>query len=223
MSWAHLPSLAAVTALLAASPAALQGASFDCGKATSRVDRIICSSDTLSHLDESLAEEYRSALARSADAGRIKSEQRAWIKSRNGCADAACFEQAYRSRLDALRPVPPRASPAPALEGATRPYQPYPGEGDAAVSQNENGEQLYVTAATILGYDHDRLFTSKGDFFWAPSMPARRVDAMSSMAEGLQGRQARITYSKMPGKSERTECMVEGLARSVSLFDRSTR
>ncbi len=42
-----------------------QAASFDCGKAKTRVEKLICANAELSKLDEQLSREYKAALERS--------------------------------------------------------------------------------------------------------------------------------------------------------------
>src|SRR5688572_18119262 len=59
-------------------------ASFDCATATQPVEKLICSDAELSKLDEEMARAYSDAIARlsSADAPALKSNQRAWLKTR---------------------------------------------------------------------------------------------------------------------------------------------
>ncbi len=216
MQWRTWLPAPVTMALLAALAAESSAASFDCGKANSRIDKIICSDENLSRLDDTLATEYKKTLSLTAHPDKAKLEQRAWVKSRNACADRACVEQAYRARIEALRSQQPQAHPEQSRE--PRAYQPYAGEADTSAGNNENGDPMFVTTAVILDHDNFRLVTNKGDFFWAPWMAAKKVDAMERMAAGLKGREARITYSKGMGKSETTECTVEGIARNIGFF-----
>lgn len=66
--------------VLAVSPAL--GASFDCTKATSPREKLICSDATASSDDDDMAEFYRSALGRLSGDGRqlLIAEQRAWLR-----------------------------------------------------------------------------------------------------------------------------------------------
>jgi len=52
---------------LLALPAVAAGASFDCAKASTRIERLICSSPALSELDTKVAKRYGEALVRSPD------------------------------------------------------------------------------------------------------------------------------------------------------------
>ncbi len=62
--------------------AATQAASFDCGKATSKMERLVCSDPQLSSLDEALAKEYKLARARLSPSASIKfvGSQRSWLR-----------------------------------------------------------------------------------------------------------------------------------------------
>ena len=61
-------------------PSVIFAASFDCGKATSEVEKIICSDDELSKLDESLNKAYLQALEWKDIKNRIIKSQRQWLK-----------------------------------------------------------------------------------------------------------------------------------------------
>lgn len=78
-------------------------ASFDCAKAGTSIEKLICSDNQLSELDSQLAETYALARTQSSNSDQIKSEQRDWLKNvRNRCADIDCFRSAYTARLSAL-------------------------------------------------------------------------------------------------------------------------
>lgn len=79
-----------------------QAASFDCGKATTKVEKLICADAELSKLDEELNIAYKSALQDEKHADAIKQTQKRWMKERSGCTDAACVKGAYGVRLSSL-------------------------------------------------------------------------------------------------------------------------
>jgi uncharacterized protein len=79
-----------------------QGASFDCSKATTRIEKMICADAELSKIDEELASAYNEALKKVSDPAALKREQQVWLKERNACTDAACVKQVYESRLQGL-------------------------------------------------------------------------------------------------------------------------
>ncbi len=59
----------------------VQSASFDCSKATSEVEKLICGDDELSKLDESLNTACLQALKRTDTKKQIIEIQRLWLKS----------------------------------------------------------------------------------------------------------------------------------------------
>ncbi len=85
-----------------------QATSFDCAKAASGVEKLICGSAKLSELDDALDIAYKEARTNSSqeEFRRLVSDQRQWLKeSRNNCGDTACLEQAYLSRVNAIKQV----------------------------------------------------------------------------------------------------------------------
>jgi uncharacterized protein len=80
----------------------IHAASFDCGKAASEIEKIICGNDELSRLDESLNKAYLKALEWKDIKNRIIKSQRQWLKVRNACKDAECLKTAYETRIKEL-------------------------------------------------------------------------------------------------------------------------
>ncbi len=83
-----------------------QAASFDCGKAGTKVEKLICADQELSKLDEDLASAYGSALAQADKPDTLKQAQKTWLKLRNTCTDQTCIKRAYESRLQAITITP---------------------------------------------------------------------------------------------------------------------
>ncbi|MGZ5028689.1 MAG: ankyrin repeat domain-containing protein [Methylobacter sp.] len=92
-------------------------ASFDCSKAKTNIEKLICGNQQLSEFDSKLEETYLSQRKKAnpveengqkqsnADEDRLVAEQKHWLKhTRNACSDEACLKQAYSSRIDALDP-----------------------------------------------------------------------------------------------------------------------
>lgn len=74
--------------------------SFDCRKAASAAEKLICADRALAALDEQLARAFAAARAR-GDVDVVN--QRAWLKDVRGrCADAACLTEVYRARIEGL-------------------------------------------------------------------------------------------------------------------------
>lgn len=77
--------------------------SFDCTKASTGPERLICSSKELSEFDVKLGQLYSSALVTSMDKEAFKNESRVWLKSvRNACSDVVCMAEAYKQRIAQL-------------------------------------------------------------------------------------------------------------------------
>ncbi|TCV74179.1 MULTISPECIES: lysozyme inhibitor LprI family protein [Methylomonas] len=80
-------------------------ASFDCNKVQSKIERKICSDQSLSKLDDELSIIYRKVLDRISIPGQIKAEQSIWLKKRNQCLDIPCIHTEYQQRIDDLNKV----------------------------------------------------------------------------------------------------------------------
>lgn len=78
-------------------------ASFDCGKAESAVEKMICLDDFLSNEDERLSLIYTRLMKISEDHKNLKTEQIFWLKNlRNKCKDCTCLRDSYKNRIDYL-------------------------------------------------------------------------------------------------------------------------
>lgn len=77
-------------------------ASFDCKKATSNTEKMICADIELSASDEYLAVFYKRAMAIAPDQNRLKQEQRAWLREVALCKEPVCARKLYYSRINAL-------------------------------------------------------------------------------------------------------------------------
>lgn len=78
-------------------------AGFDCAKASSAVEKMICADTQLSVLDSSLKNAYQQALSNTATPADLKTEQQYWLQEvRDACKDNACLTRVYHLRLDQL-------------------------------------------------------------------------------------------------------------------------
>ena len=89
--------------------------SFDCSKASSQVESLICDDAALMLLDRNMHQTYQDAIAsaKSLDVGSevalktLKAYQRGWIKGRNDCWKAtdvaACVKANYQNRISELQ------------------------------------------------------------------------------------------------------------------------
>jgi uncharacterized protein len=87
--------------------AAAHAASFDCAKAATPTEKLICSNQRISDLDEYLGRYYLTARAEvGRGAACLAPNQRDWLRTvRNVCKDAACLERVYLKRLAELDPL----------------------------------------------------------------------------------------------------------------------
>ncbi|WP_297803371.1 hypothetical protein [uncultured Brevundimonas sp.] len=99
------PAASAPAAATASQPTTVRGQSarrasqfqpsFDCARASTRVEHLICGNESLSRLDRQMAAVYRAerndpnALAR----------QRAWLQKRNACTTEECLHDVYALRV----------------------------------------------------------------------------------------------------------------------------
>ncbi len=77
-------------------------ASFDCRRAATETEKLICNDPQLSRSDEEMAASYRHALKAASDPAVIKKQQREWLAAVQHCSDASCLKDAYASRMAQL-------------------------------------------------------------------------------------------------------------------------
>lgn len=79
----------------------LYGASFQCSNVTQTVEKLICSDEELSLLDDELAAKYAEPTDYPEER---KIAQRRWLRERrNRCADIQCLKKAYEARIYELK------------------------------------------------------------------------------------------------------------------------
>lgn len=78
-------------------------ASFDCSRAASKIEMLICSTPETADADRRLAAVYSAARAKSNDPNALKADQRNWlVNERNACSDAACLLNVTEARIQKL-------------------------------------------------------------------------------------------------------------------------
>lgn len=148
-------SLRALVWLAAFLP--ITAAAFDCSKAGTAVEKLICNDPILTSLDESLNAAYRAILVTHENDKAVRVEQRRWLKDvRNACADADCLRAAYSDRVsDIERDV--HEHPEAATCGIKTPERP---GGHCPVSvvcgRNRDDSIIQAVADQCVGADrHD--------------------------------------------------------------------
>lgn len=83
--------------MLVALSTQVLAASFDCIKASSETEKLICADPELSALDMLMTEKYLSI-----EDSKPIAEQRSWLSQRNKCDEKACLKEAIINRIDEL-------------------------------------------------------------------------------------------------------------------------
>ncbi|MFO0991147.1 MAG: MliC family protein [Hyphomicrobiales bacterium] len=105
MAFVRLCIPAVAFAALLSPSAFAADASFDCSKATQKIEKLVCGDDQLATLDRSLAADFKKAMEQvsGADQAELRASQAKWIDSRNACGEdadpKACTLQSYKTRI----------------------------------------------------------------------------------------------------------------------------
>lgn len=122
-------------------------ASFDCGKAQSKVEKLICDSHQLSALDENFDKLYKAAQDNynPDEKQQLVSEQKQWLKnSRNKCSDEPCLVQTYSSRIESIKSIRPINDNEPFIKTNILVKNPAPvGQGYPLIGHSINGDLVY--------------------------------------------------------------------------------
>lgn len=145
-------TFAAILLLGLSSAASAQ--SFDCKKAQTRVEKMICADAGLRELDEHLGRYYaagRMELERAESC--LRTDQMQWLKTtRDACTDASCLKTAYLNRLGELDALQPGAT---AIKNITLPAVPAlvwvigPAADQAAAPPNAKASPLEATGRIV--------------------------------------------------------------------------
>lgn len=85
-------------------------ASYDCQKAGSAVEKMICNEQELSIKDSYLSLLYNQ-LSNTASSSQLTESQKQWLKERNRCQSPSCLANAYDQRINALVALLPASQP----------------------------------------------------------------------------------------------------------------
>jgi uncharacterized protein len=88
--------------LLALFSTLAHSASFDCKKASAPVERLICSDQDLSALDNTMAELFTLEVESTEASTAMKKAQKTWLSARNTCRYVECAKLQYEARLQVL-------------------------------------------------------------------------------------------------------------------------
>lgn len=73
-------------------------ASFNCAKASTAVEGMICGNEELAALDVRVAAAYKALRSSAEDKEGVKKDQQAWLKERNACRSTECLVASYSDR-----------------------------------------------------------------------------------------------------------------------------
>lgn len=129
------------------------GASFNCGKARSQMEKLICSDENLSKLDEELNVTYKQAVNVSNAKMVIVQWQREWLRSYEvtGCKDARCLMGAFASRIVMLKRVASEGESSATWNGKYVRF--FNGKKDSDSSSlllvGLSGNQVYISGTSL--------------------------------------------------------------------------
>lgn len=127
-----------------------QAASFDCAKAATNVEKLVCKTPGLSKADEELSAVYKQAVAVALIADFVKKEQRGWIARRNKCPSAQCLAEEYETRrLVLAASLTQDATPSPP---AGQPLLVRPAQSEMQVPP---GRTFPVSVVGAIEFGHD--------------------------------------------------------------------
>lgn len=129
------------------------GASFDCKLAATRVERLICANTERSWLDDTLSEAFLLEVERTEFPAPLRTAQKVWLASRNGCADVSCIQQQYEHRIAELS-CDPKSAMAGSAIGANQCAYFSRRELDRELSQVE---ERYIRSASTENNNPDYL------------------------------------------------------------------
>ena len=76
-------------------PMASHSAGFDCGKASTKIEKLVCQDTEVSGLDSKMSGLYEQALAAS-ETSQLKKQQQRWLRdTRDQCSDTSCLLSVY--------------------------------------------------------------------------------------------------------------------------------
>jgi|GEM_PF-3356278 len=92
----------ALLVLVCTAPSPLHAASFDCAKASTKIEHLICDDAELSKLDEELDVAYRALHTNETQAAVARQSQRYWLKIRAEIGSANLLKSFYKRRIQLL-------------------------------------------------------------------------------------------------------------------------
>jgi uncharacterized protein len=155
----------ALGALTCIAYSAASAASFDCAKAKTKTEKLICSDAGISSLDEALGSAYKDAYKRVGNKLGIKQSQRDWLSSYQlrSCNDVECLRKELSERIEILNDASGLGLPTSNWTGNYVRYW--------------NGKEDKNTATiSVLGLHSGRLFISGAALWYGPNAKEGQVN-----------------------------------------------
>lgn len=144
-------------------------ASFDCAKAKSKMEKLICSDAQLSHLDEELNASYARVRDGFSDKKFLTTWQHDWLTSYgvSDCPDATCLRKAFVSRKQLLDEIATDGEATSANGHYERYYRGKLDRNSADINLIAlKGNRYYVTGSALwYGAIKDQVHTGEMDGF----------------------------------------------------------
>ena len=171
----EVKSLLLILPLLFCSGPSL-AASFDCGKARSTMEKLICSDEKLSRLDEDLNVAFRQAVTVSGAGSLVTQWQRQWLRSYavTSCKDVPCLQTAFADRVELLRSV------APSSEASSRWTGRY-------VRFWKDKEDRNTAELLLIGLWRERIYVSGSALWMGPNAAQGQVNTGEMEGVGRVG------------------------------------
>jgi uncharacterized protein len=80
----------------------VSGANFNCAKATTKVERMICADAQLSQLDSDMGEAYKKVYQMLEEKNLLRDTQRMWLKERETCETSDCISKSTKERISEI-------------------------------------------------------------------------------------------------------------------------
>ena len=166
--------------------AAANSAGFDCSKAATLREILVCESEVLSKLDDSLNNAYNYQISNFPDESiQVKQSQRDWLKSLKVCEldgtlDENCLIQQYKDRIENLNLR--KSEPVNSFLGSISKVAPSSTEitGSEGKNQEKTFEPTKEPSAVITSEDNSIQETSAEDLTESPTLQETHADLPTS-------------------------------------------
>lgn len=172
-----IPAVFALLLTVLCAPAC--AASFDCKAAAGKIETMICADPGVSQQDSQLAAAYAQLKKQTGDEKAETAVQLAWLKARNTCADRACVQRTYATRIAELQAR--SANTSPLVGFWKKEYACDPVTDFRADRCKEGDRDVFVLAIQVQG-DHVCIT------HLATAQLGNRIDASDDMAMSMTGK-----------------------------------